>query len=91
MNSDNVKIEWELNADSVAVVLVRDGVSVKGRECDLRVTSCEYGADADGRRGEMLREAEVVKTCDWATSPCDPYELPSEDEMLDYWMENYHD
>lgn len=82
-------IEWELDATSVTAHLMRDGVAVAGRACDLRSTPCEYGADADGRRGEMRCDTEVEGIENWGAAD-DLTHLPDENEMLEHWEAKYN-
>lgn len=91
-NEISVERIWETDSDSVTIdILSQHGMA--RRICDIRTTSCEYGADADGNRGEMRRESEVckVRTVHTGEGHSLLHLLPDEHEMLDYWTEHYHE
>jgi hypothetical protein len=55
------------------------------RVCTIVGDKYIYGADADGRRGEVRAEYMIGSTKDKASNPLAKY-LPDPDDMLSHWL-----
>ena len=78
------RVVYECTPYAVSAI-VGNGPWWMQRVCTIIGDKYIYGADADGRRGEVRNEYTIGSTKDKASNPLAKY-LPDPDDMLSHWL-----